>query len=196
MDANRTSPDYKLTDELARYCLPPARRDASRRLAWVNSVCILFLIIGIVGAKQPVLSIKRPPPLAAQIIPTVIEPPATKTEPEKVEPTEEEKQTAAPQVVAVTLDAPNINFSVPTIGNLVVPNTVAVAPPLNPTNVPQRLVQKTDEVFSTDQGGDRPRPTYPKLAEEEGLEGSVTLTMVADENGRIISVTITESSNH
>src|SRR5581483_9231964 len=197
MDANRTSPRYELTDELARYCLPPANRDSNRKLAWVNSVCILFLLIGILGAKQPVLSLKRPPPLAAQIIPTIIEPPPPpKTEPEKIEPTEEEKTAAAPQVVAVTLDSPAIDFSVPTIGNLVVPSAIAVAPPLNPTNAVQRLVQRPTEIGNTERGGDRPAPPYPKLAEDEGLEGAVTLGIESDEHGRVTSVNSTASSGH
>ena len=51
MDANQTSPAYELKDELARLCLPAANRDANQKLAWVNSVCILFLIVGIFGAR-------------------------------------------------------------------------------------------------------------------------------------------------
>ena len=197
MDANRTSPQYELTDELARYCLPPANRDSNRKLAWVNSVCILFLLVGIVGAKQPTINLKRPPPLAAQIIPTIVEPPPpAKTEPEKVESTEEEKPAAAPPVVAVTLDSPAINFSVPTIGNLVVPNAIAAAPPLNPTNAVQRLVQRPIEISNTDRGGDRPAPAYPKLALEQGLEGSVTLSVVAGADRSATSVTIGKSSGN
>ena len=49
MDANRTAPGYELKDELARLCLPQANRDANLKLAWVNSVCILFLLIGILA---------------------------------------------------------------------------------------------------------------------------------------------------
>ena len=43
MDANRTTPGYELKDELARYCLPAANRDSNLKLAWANSICILFL---------------------------------------------------------------------------------------------------------------------------------------------------------
>jgi len=40
--ANQTRPGYELTDELARLCLPAMNRDSDRKLAWLNSVCILF----------------------------------------------------------------------------------------------------------------------------------------------------------
>jgi hypothetical protein len=63
MDANRTSPGYELKDELARLCLTTARREPERKLAWVNSVCILFLLIGVFGARQGVIAIKPVPPI-------------------------------------------------------------------------------------------------------------------------------------
>ena len=72
MDANRTSPCV-LRDELARLCLPAATRDPNRKLAWANSICILFLIIGIVGARPTRISLQSPPPLE-EVVPTIIEP--------------------------------------------------------------------------------------------------------------------------
>jgi len=51
MDANRTSAGSGLKSELARFCLPAATQDATRKLAWANSICIFFLLIGLVGAK-------------------------------------------------------------------------------------------------------------------------------------------------
>ena len=45
MDANRISTGYELKDELARLCLPPADGDRNQRLAWTNSICILFFTI-------------------------------------------------------------------------------------------------------------------------------------------------------
>src|SRR5271169_6750246 len=72
-DANRISPGYELKDELARLCLPSANRDANLKLAWVNSVCILFLVIGIFGARRGLITIKPAPPLQ-EIVPVVVEP--------------------------------------------------------------------------------------------------------------------------
>src|SRR5258705_3044875 len=127
MDANRTNPGYELKSELARFCLPAANRDSNRNLAWVNSICILFLLIGLVGAKPASISGKQPPPLQ-EIIPALIEPtpppPPTAEEKQNQDTTEPDKP-EVPQVVVVTPDSPKINFSVPTLGNLVVPNAVA-----------------------------------------------------------------------
>ena len=123
---NRTSAAGSLKSELARYCLPAANRDANRKLAWANSICILFLIIGLAGARSASINVRTPPPLE-EIVPTIVEPlpppPTTTEQPQPQEQNEQKSET--PQVVVVTLDAPSINFSVPTIGNLVVPNAAA-----------------------------------------------------------------------
>src|ERR1700689_4906262 len=114
---------YQLKSELARVCLPSPDRDANRRLAWVNSVCIFFLIIGVVGARSRLPVPMRPPPIE-QPIPVIIEPlaaPPPSTEQKQIEPRNEDEKQIAPRVVAVTMDTPAISFSVPTIGNLVVP---------------------------------------------------------------------------
>src|ERR1700723_3630558 len=107
MEANQTSPTYVLKDELARLCLPAANRDPNRRLAWVNSICILFLLIGVFGAQSIFIPITPVPP----VVETVAPPPPTA--PQQQNQVEDEK-TETPQAVAVTLNAPNINFSVPT----------------------------------------------------------------------------------
>src|ERR1700679_3243772 len=112
---------YQLKSELARFCLPAPDRDAYRRLAWVNSLCVFFLIIGIVGARSRLPVPNIPPPIE-QPIPVILEPLATPP------PSTEQKQ-IEPHVVAVTMETPAIDFSVPTIGNLVVPMAAAPAPP-------------------------------------------------------------------
>jgi hypothetical protein len=63
MDADQTFSRYELKDDLARLCLTSARRDPNQKLAWINSICILFLIIGTVGARRGIISIKPAPPL-------------------------------------------------------------------------------------------------------------------------------------
>src|SRR5208282_4572351 len=88
-DANRISPGYELKDELARFCLPPVNRDRNQQLAWVNSVCILFLLIGIAGARRGVIAIKPVPPIREEIPiviqPTVLPPQAITQKPEQAE---------------------------------------------------------------------------------------------------------------
>ncbi len=192
-DANRTS-SHELKNELARLCLPAANRDSSRKLAWMNSICILFLLIGIFGATSPFVSIK-PVPLIQEIAPVVLEnapPPQTVTANQN-ENQDEKPSPEAPRVVVVVPNAPNINFSVPTIGNLLAPNALAKAPPLNPL---QRVepVNQLSQISNTGASGSRPQPPYPKLALEQGEQGTMVLQLTADSAGNVASAQIKNSS--
>ncbi len=184
------SSGYELKNELARLSLPSAGRDANLKLAWTNSVCILFLIVGIAGAKRGVISIKPVPPIE-EIIPVVVEPltlPPQETTEQKHK-TDDEKNDA-PQVAVAIPAAPNVSFSVPTIGALVVPANLATAPPLEPL----RVAAQIGSVTSTGAGGERPQPPYPKIALDEGEQGTVRLTLGGDAAGNVISVDVKESS--
>jgi TonB family protein len=198
MDANRNCAGYELRSELARLCLPGARRDTNRNLSWVNSICLLFLIIGVVGAKPATMVIRKPPPIE-EIIPAIIEPPPppppTTTQEIKPDESDQPKPDAAP-VVVVTPEAPNISFSVPTIGNLLVPNAVATAPPLNPMRPVTPIRNLPANLSNTGAGGERPQPKYPTIALEQGMEGNVTVLMTADDSGAITSIEVKNSSGH
>ena len=189
MDANRTKPVYELKGELARLCLPQANRDTNLKLAWVNSICILFLLIGILGARRGLIAIKPAPPLE-EIVPVVIEPitlpPEATTE---KKPTDEDKNDV-PRVAVVIPQSPNISFSVPTIGSLIVPANLASAPPLEP----MRKATSINLVSSTGAGGERPQPPYPKIALEEGQQGTMLLVLGGDAAGNVVSVDLKESS--
>jgi periplasmic protein TonB len=194
-DANRISPAYELKDELARLCLPAANRDPNRKLGWVNSICILFLTIGIFGAKLGVISHVTPPPIE-QVIPTILEPvilPPQSAENQRQEQTEQEK-TETPQVVVVTPESPSINFSVPTIGSLVVPAALASPPPLKPMQAPEPVRSRLATLGNTGSGGQRPQPPYPKIALEQAAQGTVTLLLTGDAAGNIASLQLKESS--
>jgi protein TonB len=189
MDANRTAPAYELKNELARSCLPSASRDANLKLAWTNSVCILFLLIGVAGARRGVIAIKPAPPLE-EIIPVVLAP-LTLPPQETAEKKEtDENQNDAPQVAVVIPQTPNINFSVPTIGALVVPANLAAAPPLEPL----RAKTQVGLLNSTGGGGERPEPPYPPIAKQTGEQGTVVLLLGGDEAGNVVSVDVKESS--
>jgi protein TonB len=189
MDANRTSPPYELKNELARFCLPSASRDANLKLAWVNSVCILFLLIGIVGARRGVIAIKPAPPIE-EIVPVILAPvtlpPQETTEHKPVD----EVKNDAPRVAVVIPQSPNISFSVPTIGSLVVPANLATAPPLEPL----RTAAVINTVSSTGAGGERPQPPYPKIALQEGMQGTILLLLGGDASGNVVSVDVKEAS--
>ena len=184
MDANRISPGYELKDELARLCLPSANRDANLKLAWVNSVCILFLLIGVVGARRGIIAIKPVPPIREEvpivIQPTVLPPQAIAQKPEQAE------QINQPRVLVALPNAPDVNFGIPTAGSLVVPAALASAPQIAPMRI--------GSLNNTGAGGDRPEPPYPPIARETGEQGTVKLLLGSDAAGNVISVDMKESS--
>ena len=192
MDANQTTPHYELKDELARLSLPSASRDASQKLAWANSVCLLFLLIGITGARRGIIAIKPAPPLQ-EIIPVVVQPVTLppQQEVQKTQPAESDDNNPAPVAVVIP-QTPNISFSVPTIGSLIVPANLAAAPPLEP----MRTKTQVGSVSSTGVGGERPAPPYPKMAEQAGEQGTVVLLLGGDEAGNVTSVEVKQSSGY
>lgn len=189
MEANQTT-TYELKDELARMSLPSANRDVNLKLAWTNSICLLILLIGLVGARRGVMVIKPAPPLA-EAVPVVVEPVTLppQAEAQKNESTDSQDNNPAPVAVVIP-QAPNISFSVPTIGSLVVPANLAAAPPLEP----MRPKAQINAVSSTGGGGERPEPPYPKLAQQEGEQGTVGLLLAGDDAGNVVSVDLKESS--
>lgn len=190
MDANRTSPGYELKDPLARYCLPSADRDGNLKLAWVNSVCILFLLIGIAGARRGIISIKPVPPIR-EIVPVVVMPqtvpPQTVVPQKKEQPQVHNEQ---PRVLVALPSAPHINFSVPTIGVLTTSAELATAPPLNPLQPSLQI----GSIANTGAGGERPQPPYPQLAMQSGEQGAVVLLLGSDATGNVVSIQVKESS--
>jgi protein TonB len=189
------TPRYELNDELARCCLPAANRDPDRTLAWVNSICILFLLIGVFGAKPATLAVKPVPPVE-EAVPVILEP--LPPPPQAVAPNERpseagEQQPEAPQIVVVTPDAPNINFAVQTLGSVVAPSAMAQPPPLSPLR-PVTPLRAAAQLSSTGAGGERPQPAYPQIALEQGEQGTVALQMTADAAGNIATVQVKESS--
>ena len=183
MDANQTAPVYELKDELARYCLPAANQDANLKLAWVNSICILFLFIGIFGARRGVIAIKPVPPIRVEVSivqPTVLPPQATAQKPEQAQPNNQ------PRVLVALPNAPNVNFGIPTAGTLIVP--AALASP------PQPAPLRIGSLFNTGAGGERPEPPYPPIALQTGEQGTVVLMLSGDDAGNVVSVDVKESS--
>jgi protein TonB len=188
MDANQTS--YGLKSELARYCLSSERQDTNLKLAWVNSICILFLIIGIVGARRGIISIRNVPPIR-QVVPVVVMPrtlPPQAVVPQKREQPRQQNQPA--RVFVALPNAPNINFSVPTIGTLVSSADLASAPPLNPLQAPAQIVA----LGNTGAGGERPEPPYPPLAMQTGEQGTIVLLLDSDASGNVVSIDVKQSS--
>jgi TonB family protein len=188
MDANRTS--YGLKSELARYCLPSENPDANLKLAWVNSICILFLIIGIFGARRGIISIRNVPPIR-EVVPVVVitrTVPPQNVVPQKKEPSRQPDQPA--RVFVALPNAPNVRFSVPTIGTLASAADLASAPPLRPLQAPAQIVS----LGNTGAGGERPEPPYPQLAMQTGEQGTLILLLKSDASGNIASIDVRQSS--
>ena len=188
MESNQTAPPYELKNELARLCLPSANRDANLKLAWVNSVCILFLLIGILGARRGLIAIKPAPPLA-EIVPVILAPVTLPPQEAEKKETDETKNDA-PQVVVAIPQSPSVSFSVPTIGALIAPANLASAPPLEPMQTATQIGSLND----TGTGGERPQPPYPIIAKESGEQGTVVVLLGGDAAGNIVSVDVKDSS--
>jgi periplasmic protein TonB len=194
--------DYALSSDLAKLCLPQEFRDSNRRLAWVNSICFLFLLVGLIGVKPPRI-VERPikPPL--DIVPVVFTPPPEqpKTEPDqKPEPTEQPQTTMAdmPQIATVVAaDSANVAFAVPVKGPVtLVPARYAPPPPaVLPSSAPKPRIF----IPGHGEGGTFPWPSgqdYPREALMQRAQGTVTLSTVVDTNGVPIQVDIKTSSGH
>src|ERR1051326_4108662 len=72
---------YALSDDLAKICLPGEFKDSYRRLAWVDSICFLFLVVGVVGLKAPGV-IHRPLSKLEEPAPVIFTPPTEQPKPQ------------------------------------------------------------------------------------------------------------------
>lgn len=188
---------YQLKSDLARVCLPAPGRAVPRRLAWVNSISLLFLLIGVLGAQSRLSEFKPVPPME-QPVPVIVEPlppvaPAAEAKPAETQNDDDKPQT--PSIQAVTLDTPAINFAVPTAGSLLVPMSVAPTPVEAAVRKTVAVRQEPARIQSTGRGGERPAPDqYPKIAQQLEQQGTVTLRLTVDDAGRVVSAEIQESS--
>ena len=196
LDANRPELSYELESELARVSVHASDRDPNRKLAWVNSICILFLLVGMTGSKPAPIELPALPRVE-EITAAVVEPlppPAQAQSEQQQQEQSNDEPSDTPQVVVVTPLSPSINFSVPTIGNLLVPTAIAKAPPLAPLKPVAPLRAQPTVLSTTGKGGERPHPPYPKIALDQGQQGSVTLRMTVDEAGTVTTIEIARSS--
>lgn len=191
---------YQLSDELARLCLPQEFKDSYRTLAWVNSICALFLLIGLVGLKPPKV-VERPlspPPDVMQV--EFTPPPDQPKPPDQPPPDQPEDQPPdtpqdmpqVAQVVAVA-DSPNVAFSVPVQGAVAVAKEARLATPPPPVNRAPPAPVRFNPDTSGD-GGSYPKPTYPPSALRNHEEGTAYIEIMVDETGKMTSVKLHKSS--
>jgi len=184
---------------LTRFCFEPDAVEASRVLAWVNSLCAAFLLLGLLGLRpRPIIIQTRPTP-ATEAVATIIEPAIVPVQPLTAEEPGDGTgdTTAGGPMVAVTLDTPAVVFAVPTVGNVLVPARLAQAPPANPLRgVAPLSVTKVESVGATGGGGARPAPGYPLESMRAREQGTVVLLIEVDATGKVTAVTVRESSGH
>src|SRR5207249_3502425 len=124
---------YELSSDLSKLCLPSEFTDAHRKLAWVDSICFLFLVIGLVGLKPPKV-VQRPISQPAESVPVVFTPPEElpRTQPEtKTEELPPDQPLETPQVAPViaAADASKVAFAVPVEGAIPVAQARFATPP-------------------------------------------------------------------
>ena len=189
--------DYDLHSDLAKMCLPSQFRDAGhRRLAWVNSICFLFLIVGLVGLKAPRV-VTKPLSKVEESVPVVWTPPPEqpKQEEVKTEQPQEDTPTETPQVVTVVAANPAaVTFAVPVQGAVAVAAEVKFATPPPPVN----YVAPKPRTFNPDASneGSFPKPDYPGYALRNHYQGIVNIEIQVDESGTITSAKVQKTSGY
>lgn len=196
-----TPHDYRLSDDLARLCLPQEYKDSYRNLAWVNSICVLFLVVGLVGLKPPRVYV-RPVNEASDVVPVVFTPPEEqpKVQPEvKPEDQDQPKDTPedTPQVaqVVAAADSSSVAFAVPVQGAVAIASEARMAtpPPLS-QQAPPPAAPKPLQFNPNAGGGVFPEPEYPGMAVRNKWQGTVIIEILVDPGGRITDAKVQKTS--
>ena len=191
------APGYALHSDLAQYCLPAATRDANRKLAYVNSICLLFLVVGLAGLNPPKIEQRVPEPIQEFVPVEIVQPPEPpKTEPQLQQDPEQQpdKPVDRPQIATVVAADPSqVKFAVPVEGPVVfAPAKLAQAPPPAPPKSASRTIIR----MTGAEGGSHPDPRYPQAALEQRQQGTVTVIMTVSPDGSVESVEIKKSSGY
>lgn len=190
--------DYELKSDLAKLCLPQTFKDENKRLAWVLSVCTLFLFIGLIGLKPPKIVVK-PLSQPTEIVPVIFNPPEEQLKPEEQQRPDEQNEpqpdeiTDQPVIATVAVPySPDVAFAVPVKGPVAVTTAVrfATPPPANLTVAPRPTTFNP----RTSDGGYYPDPPYPRAELMARHEGKVVLYVIVDATGSLQSVTVKDSS--
>ncbi len=208
--ATGSAREYQLHSDLALYCLPRANRDDSRKLAWANSVCLMFVIVAILGIRQPVFVLREPAP-PTPLIPVELPPPAdheipppSANEEPSLEP--ELDDLAPPQVIAPILVASpeNVAFANPIDSTFVVvvndPSRVPPPPAIIPKAPPPAVAPPKPEFRAIRFGGKefrkQPPPNYPDEFQRNRIGGTVEALIFVATNGLPLKVDVGRSSGY
>lgn len=193
-----TGTEYRLKSDIAQFCLPAANRDENRKLAYVNSLCVFYLLVGVLGLRNPFL-ITREPVRDSEIVPVIFTPPESTPPPQEPQPEEPQPQADTPidtPVVAtvVAADPSQVSFAVPVEGPVIFAPAKFAQPP--PPSAPRAPTQPTRFVRNNTDGGYYPPPTYSAFALRQRMEGTVVLWIAVDAAGKVLSTEIKQSSGY
>ena len=200
-------PQYELRSDLAQYCLPSANRDETRKLAWTNSVCLMFLAVAAITLRQPVFIIREAEPLP-EPMPVVILPPQADQDKPKDEPKEEEEPqedlpdilTQVPVITPVAVARPeDVAFAVTVQGFTAVSSDVANIPPppavipkAPPPDVPPPPIWKNIRMGGREFRR-QPPPPYDEFARAR-ISGTIEALITVGTNGIPSKVEVGKSS--
>ena len=190
--------EYQLHDDLARLCLPQEYKDSYRRLAWVNSICCLFLVVGLIGLRPPKV-IHKPLTEMVDTVPVIFtppeEPPKVEPEPKPDEPDQPQNTSEeTPQVMTVVAaaDPTSVAFAVPVQGAVAVAPAAHLATPPPPTTHAPPPATKFNPAVAD--GGSYAAPQYPGIALRNHYSGTVTIEIHVDATGKITLARVQKSS--
>lgn len=197
--------------DLVELCFPKSapESDLIRRLAYANSICLMFLVVAVIGLQTPVFVIETPKP-AETPIPVVFEPPPIPQTPPSLIPQSnndlpepDQPVVDAPQVAPVVVaDSADVAFAIPVEGPVILTPAKYAAPPprVIPPPAPSVTVSQPGPPKPVEfdrgarDGGFYPEPDYPPIALRKRMEGRVMLYVVVDESGRPKTLEVRDSS--
>lgn len=195
-----TGRPYRLTDGLAKLCLERGYKDSYRKLAWANSICALFLVVGVVGLK-PSSGVVQPLSETIESIPVVLIPMEVPPQPIRLEAQKQPATASVPPIdtpevvpVVAAADRADVAFAVPVQGRIAVAPAARFVPPPAVSSSPSAPVKFNPQTGA--EGGFYPAPGYPVTARRNRYEGTVNVEILVGEDGRVLETEVRDSSGY
>jgi protein TonB len=193
---------YVLRDELAQFCLPASGRDPTRKVAWVNAVCLCVLMVGLLGVQRPLALVITPRAVEEEVVivdqPKEI-PKVQEFKPDEVQPENNERSDldVPPIPIPVVADSKALVAPVYVEGLVaIVKDAARAAPPPVIRKAPPVVTETGPKRFTGNREGSFPPPPYPNDAERSKRQGTVRLSWTVTKEGEIKDIQIVSSSGH
>jgi len=192
-----------LSDDRVQLCRPQAGERSHCKWAWTNSICALFLVIGLTGLQPQPLVIRKLPPVNDPV--AVVFEDQDDEEPQKMN---EETLSEEPTNPRDALDTPGVVSPFVEVANEgIVPGPfrpvgeLASAPDVLPPPTIFRPRPKTNGgptkfVPSDEDWGGRSLPEYPSLAVRRRYQGKVTVEVEFAADGTLTAAQVRSSSGY